>query len=102
MGPHDQQPAQVSIAPFRDAAEPLLAARRGLSRRQPKKGGERVRARESQGLFGPVGSHVRRDGRRNRREVLALEWLAEDRPDLGSVLGLRPENSTWQQQVEAR
>ena len=47
MGTHDQQPAQIAIAPFRDAAEPLLAARRGLSRRQPKKGSERARARES-------------------------------------------------------
>jgi site-specific DNA recombinase len=34
MGPHDEQPAQVSIAHFRDAAQPLLAAGRGLSRCQ--------------------------------------------------------------------
>ena len=46
MGSHDEQPSQVLIAHFRDAARLLLAAGRGLSRCQAKKGSERARARE--------------------------------------------------------
>jgi len=44
MRAHDEQFPQISIAQFRDAAQPLLAAGRVLSWRQAKKGGELARA----------------------------------------------------------
>ena len=47
MRAHDKQFPQISIAHLRDAAQPLLAAGRVLSRCQAKKGGELARARES-------------------------------------------------------
>jgi hypothetical protein len=44
MRAHDEQFPQISIAHLRDAAQPLFAAGRVLSRRQAKKGGELARA----------------------------------------------------------
>jgi hypothetical protein len=56
MRAHDEQFPQISIAHLRDAAQPLLAARRGLSRRQAKKGCELARARESGDVLWFLGS----------------------------------------------
>ncbi len=56
MRAHDEQFPQISIAHFRDAAQPLLAAGRVLSRRQAKKGGELTRAGPKNATGQPNGT----------------------------------------------
>src|ERR1700732_4019280 len=56
MRAHDEQFPQISIAHLRDAAQPLLAAGRVLSRRQAKKGGEITRGRESGDVLNAPGT----------------------------------------------
>ena len=56
MRAHDEQFPQISIAHLRDAAQPLLAAGRVLSRRQAKKGGELTRAGPKNATGQPDGT----------------------------------------------
>ena len=68
-GPGDKQPAQIGIALFGDAPEPLLAAGRVLPRHKPDPGGQFAAILEHLGIG---------DGSR--------QCAGDDRPDAGDAL----------------